>query len=120
MADDGPPSFDPAEAMRQVGDDAALLREVMELFILDTPKREAEVRMAVEKRDPQLLERAAHTIKGSCVIFGAGPTRDAAHRLEMMGRVGSFEGAAESLALLSKEAARLTLDLRTYLDAPRA
>jgi len=118
--DDGPASFDPAEAMRQVGDDTALLREVMELFVLDTPKREADVRLALEKRDAELLERAAHTIKGSCVIFGAGPTRDAAHRLEMMGRAKSFEGAAESMALLSREAARLTLDLRKFLDAGRA
>ena len=117
MADGGPASFDPAEAMRQVGDDTGLLREVMELFIQDTPKREADVRMAVEKRDSKLLERAAHTIKGSCVIFGAGTTRDAAHRLEMMGRVGSFAGADETLALLSKEIARLTADLRKFLDA---
>jgi len=120
MPDAGPASFDPAEAMRQVGDDAELLREVMELFVLDTPKREADVRLALERRDAQLLERAAHTIKGSCVIFGARATRDAAHRLEMMGRAGSFKGAEESMALLSKETARLTLDLKTYLGAPRA
>jgi len=120
MSNPGPSSFDHAEAMRQVGDDAALLREVMELFVLEAPKREAEARLALERRDAELLERAAHSIKGSCVIFGATPTRDAAHRLELLARSGDFEGAATSLALLSKETARLTADLKVYLDAGRA
>jgi HPt (histidine-containing phosphotransfer) domain-containing protein len=120
MADSGPWSFDHAEAMRQVGDDAALLREVMGLFIQELPQREADVRQALERRDAKGLERAPHSIKGSCAVFGATATRDAANRLELLGRAGSFEGAAETSALLSTEAARLTADLRKFLDAGRA
>ena len=80
------PSFDPAEAIRQAGDDAALLRELVELFLQDAPKREADVRLAVERRDAKRLERAAHSIKGACAIFGAAATLEAAARLERLGR----------------------------------
>jgi HPt (histidine-containing phosphotransfer) domain-containing protein len=120
MAEAGPSSFDHAEAMRQAGGDADLLCEVMGLFVQELPQREADLRRALERRDAKGLEHAAHSIKGSCAVFGATATRAAAHRLELLGRAGSFEGAAESFALLSKEAARLTADLRKFLDAGRA
>lgn len=113
-------SFDPAEARRQTGGDHHVLREVIQLFIDDNPKREADLRLALQRGDARLFERAAHTIKGSCVIFGAAAAREAAHRLEIMGRTGNFEGAAESLAQLSKETHRLTADFKSFLDVSRA
>ena len=117
---DDDPSFDLAEALRQTGDDESVLREIMELFLKDLPNREADLRTAVERRDAKLLERAAHTIKGSCAGFGAFAAREAAQRLEVLGREGRFDGAAESIDRLSKEAARLTRDFRRYLNAPPA
>ena len=119
MSGQARPSFDPAEARRQVDDDEALLREVIQLFIEDNPKREADLRQALERRDAQLLERAAHTIKGSCVIFGAVDARNAAHDLELLGRSGDFERASTGMARLSKEIKRLTGDLKGYLAASR-
>jgi HPt (histidine-containing phosphotransfer) domain-containing protein len=120
MPDPGSTSFDPDEARRQVGDDEAILRDVIGLFIEDNPKREAELRRALERRDAELLERAAHTIKGSCVIFGAAAAREAAHALELLGRGRSFEGATEAIARLSKETERFSADFRSFLDASPA
>lgn len=117
MAETGSASFDPSIAMRQVGDDPEVLREVMELFIQEAAKQEADVRLAVERRDPKSLERVAHSIKGACAIFGAAAAQDAAYRLEQLGRAGSFEGAADAMASLTTETARLTLDLKRYLNA---
>lgn len=117
MADAGPASFDPAEAMLQVGDDVTLLRELMHLFVQEAAQREADVRMALERRDAKLLARAAHSIKGACAVFGATATWSAADRLETLGREGDLEGAPEALAQLSTETARLILDLRAYLDS---
>lgn len=117
MAENRFPSFDPVIAMRQVGDDPGVLREVMELFVQTAAKQEEEVRSAVERRDAKSLERVAHSIKGACAIFGATATRDAAYRLELVGRAGTFEGAAEAMARLSDETARLTLDLKRFLNA---
>jgi len=121
MADPAPSSFDPSVARRQVDDDEALLRDVIQLFIEDNLKREADLRQAVERRDAELLERAAHTIKGSCVIFGAVDARNAAHDLEVLGRAGDFEKAPKAIDRLSKETQRLTIDLKGYLarSAPR-
>jgi len=114
MPDPGPTSFDLDEARRQVGDDEVILREVIGLFIEDNPKREEDLRRALERRDAELLERAAHTIKGSCVIFGAAAARDAAHDLELLGRAVDFEKAADAIVRLAKETERLTVDLKGY------
>jgi two-component system sensor histidine kinase/response regulator len=110
-------SFDIAEARRQVGDDEEILREVMQLFVDDVPKRVAELRAAVERRDAALLERSAHTLKGSCVVFGAGPARDAANRVESMGKRRELDGAADAVASLVQESERLAADLKAFLGS---
>lgn len=118
MTSAAPSSFDPLIARRQVDDDEALLKEVILLFLEDNPKREADLQQAMEKRDAALLERTAHTIKGSCVIFGAADARNSAHDLELLGHSGDFERALTAMVRLSKEIQRLTGDLKGYLAAP--
>jgi HPt (histidine-containing phosphotransfer) domain-containing protein len=118
MTDAPLPSFDLAEAKRQSGGDESILREVMQLFVDEESKRDAEMKGALQRRDAQALERAAHTVKGSCAIFGADPALAAARRLELVARSRDFEGVAEAAAALLKETRRLTDDLRRYLAAP--
>jgi HPt (histidine-containing phosphotransfer) domain-containing protein len=113
-----PSSFDAITARRQVDDDEELLREVILLFIQDHPKRLEDLRKSLESRDAALLERAAHTIKGSCVIFGAKDAQLAAHELELLGRSGDFGPAPNAIARLSRESERLIVDLKGYLAAP--
>jgi HPt (histidine-containing phosphotransfer) domain-containing protein len=113
-------SFDSADALRQAGGDEYVLREIMELFLEDLPNREADLRRALERRDAKLLERTAHTIKGSCMTLGAAAAREAAYRLELLARAGGFDGADEAAARLSEETARLTHGLKRFLDAPPA
>jgi len=120
MSNSESPSFDLAEARRQAGDDEAILREVLLLFLEDNPKTEANLRQALERRDAESLERAAHTIKGSCAIFGAFPARRAAERLELLGKAGDFKAAPEAMALLLKETGRLAADLRGFLESSPA
>ena len=110
-------SFDPDEALRQTGGDDSILREVMQLFIDETSKREAELRQAMERRDGELLSRIAHSIKGSCVIFGAWYARDAAQKLELLGKGGDFEAAKAAVVLLLEETQRLSADLKAHLAA---
>lgn len=114
---DASSSFDIAEARRQVGDDEEILREVIQLFVEEVPKRLADLRLALERRDAELLERSAHTIKGTCLVFGAGPVRLAAERVETMGRKRDFDLAPEAVAALVQESERLAADLKTFLDS---
>jgi HPt (histidine-containing phosphotransfer) domain-containing protein len=110
-----PNSFDPITARRQVAEDEGLLREVIGLFLEDTPKQVSELRKALNAQDAALLERTAHTIKGSCVILGAHDAQKAAHTLEMLGRAKNFAEAEAASARLSGELQRLSADLGNYM-----
>src|SRR5207249_11965600 len=73
-----------------------LFRSVLvDLFLQDLPGQVAAVRAAIHGCDPIALDRAAHTLKGAVANFHAGPTVEAARRLEMMGRENRLAGAED-------------------------
>lgn len=97
------------------GDDDDLLEEIILLFLADNPLREADLRAALAKGDVSLFERTAHTIKGSCVLFGADGARDAAQDLEIMGRAGNLASGGPAIDRLAAETRRLSSDLEAFL-----
>jgi CheY-like chemotaxis protein len=74
-----------------------LLREVVNLYLEDCPNLINGIREAVERGDARALERAAHKLKGTVANFAARAAYDAALRMEVMGRAGHLEQAAEAL-----------------------
>ncbi len=117
---DGPPAaevFDPAEALRRVGDDVGLLRDLAGMFEAEAPKMLAQVRSAAEAQDAAKLQRAAHTLKGAVSTFGARGTFEAALRLEAMGRGNDLTGAALALQALEEAVERLRQALADYARA---
>lgn len=87
------------------------LEEIAALFAEDCPKLIADIRSAIAAGNPGALERAAHTLKGSVANFGAEPAREAAFRLEMLGRSGDLRPAPEICTVLEREIARFTAAL---------
>ena len=63
-------------------DDSSLLKEIIGIFIEDTPARIAELRAAMASGDVSAFSRAAHSIKGSSSNLGAARLRSLAERLE--------------------------------------
>ena len=62
------------ENLRSLGDeegDDSFLREVIEIFVTDTPVRLAELRNSLAAGDQSTFTRAAHSIKGSSSNVGA-------------------------------------------------
>ena len=56
----------------EVGDaDGAIVLDVIDLFLVDAPKRLAEVRHGLVDGVPECVERGAHTLKGSSANLGA-------------------------------------------------
>ena len=102
-------------ARKNTGNDAALLKDLVQIFLAECPHMLAEIRQATETSDAGLLRRAAHTMKGSAAIFGSQPVLDAALRLEMMGRENNFARAAQELARLESGTSRLL----EVMNAPR-
>ncbi len=77
-----------------------LLKDVVRLFLDDCPKMMNGIRGAAERGDALEMGRAAHKLKGAVANFAASAAYDAALRLEVMGREGHLDQAAEALGQL--------------------
>jgi two-component system sensor histidine kinase/response regulator len=108
--------LNPEAILERVGGDTEFLQEIAGLFAEDCPKLITEIRSAISSGNPVALERAAHTLKGSVSNFGAEPAREAALRLEVLGRNGDLQTAPEACALLEEEVQRFTQALTALAD----
>ncbi len=90
----------------RIGGDVEFLGEIAELFREDTPRILAEIRTALTSGDGPALERAAHSLKGSVANLGGGAAREAAYRLEQLGRSGNLSPAPQAYATLEVEVSR--------------
>lgn len=93
-------------------DDPNFLRELIDIYLEDSPKRLAEIEAALAQQDGPTLIRAAHTIKGSSGNFGATQLARLALEVESHGKAGRLADAAAALPRLKEEFARVAAALR--------
>jgi PAS domain S-box-containing protein len=110
--------LDPAAALDCVGGDAALLKQLVGLFLDDRPRIMADLRTAIARGDAPGVHLAAHTLEGALTHFGALAAYDAALGLELRGRAGDLAGAPEALAALETELSRLEPALLGLVPGP--
>jgi HPt (histidine-containing phosphotransfer) domain-containing protein len=94
--------------LKHVEDDRELLRDLVRLFLDDTPPRVRAIRDAVDSRDAERLRRSAHALKGSAGNLAALAVFEAAQELERTTLTGDWAHAEEACAALESELARLT------------
>ena len=94
------------------GDGGEFLREIVGIYIEDTPKRIAELKAALASGDVATFTRAAHTIKGSSANVGAQVLKGLSERLEFMSRKEGLGNAAPMIADCEAEFARVVTELR--------
>jgi HPt (histidine-containing phosphotransfer) domain-containing protein len=94
-------------ALDMVGGDKLLLGRLVRLFQGECPHWRAELCAALQAGACDRLRTAAHTLKGSLLIFGAKPAATAALQLERLGHGGILAGTAEAWTTLEGELARL-------------
>ena len=70
--------------------------------------------------DGRTLERAAHSLKGTVMSFGAQTAGEAALRLEVMGRGSDLTQAVMAYAELEREVAQLGNALAVFRGEPVA
>ncbi len=109
------PALDREAALERVGGDMELLREIAALFLKEGVRAAADLRAVVERRDSAGIERAAHSLKGSVAIFGAGPAFQAAWELEKQGRGGDLSQVDAKLRNFESSLARLCSELREFV-----
>jgi CheY-like chemotaxis protein len=98
----------------------ALLAEVIEVFVSDTPATLERLRRAVVARELAEVARAAHALKGSIGLFSRGAAFEAARMLEHLAKQGDATNVDAFHAALQAEAARLTTELRHLCASLRA
>ena len=90
-----------------------LLKQLIELFLKETPSQLAALREAVQRGDAQSTDQVAHALKGCCLSMGAVRLASACTELQKAGARGDLAGAPEILHRLEVEFARA----RTALEA---
>lgn len=103
----------PAELLNRVGGDTQLLKELVELFLRESPPMMEGIRKALRVQDSKSLEKAAHNLKGSVGNFAAKEAYEAALRLERLGRAQALDDAEEAFRDLERKIERLKLVLIT-------
>ena len=107
-----PSAFDLEDALEKVGGDMEIFREIIEVFLESYPDQLREIRRAIDDRDPGLVERTSHTLKGSVGTFAAKKAYETALRLEIIGREGRLEEAPREYSKLEQELNELDAALK--------
>jgi PAS domain S-box-containing protein len=110
------PVFDVEFALRAVGGDRELLKEIIDVYFVECPRWMAEIGAAVARGEAATLRRMAHTLKGTVSGFGAAEACALAQRLEDMGHGGCLQGGQEACAALAEALARLEPALAAFRE----
>jgi signal transduction histidine kinase/DNA-binding response OmpR family regulator/HPt (histidine-containing phosphotransfer) domain-containing protein len=102
-----PEVYDDTVLREGLGDDPGLWREVIDLFLEETPRLLAQVRDALARHEAPALARAAHTLKGSLLVFRAEPAIQAALEVEAEARAADWTRLDAACHRLEHEIVRL-------------
>jgi CheY-like chemotaxis protein/HPt (histidine-containing phosphotransfer) domain-containing protein len=110
--------FDQAALLARLEGDETLLRELVGLFLEDTPQRLDRIHDAFVNNDLKMLERATHTLKGSVGNLCAYRAYETAKRLERLAQIGDGLRITDALTDLEMEMARLQPVLSAFVQTP--
>ena len=88
------------DAFAQMGDDAELLQEIIEIFLESTPEIMQSTAEAVAAGDVAQVRLLAHSMKGSASNICAVAFVETARQLEYLAADGGLAGADEFIAQL--------------------
>ena len=107
------------ELLRGLDDgDGALLREIAHEYRTHASEQVVRMHEAMAEGDPETVERAAHSVKGSSANLGATRLTELCGRLEAFGRAGALGDVGTLVDEIDAEFARVCAALDTEL-APR-
>ncbi len=97
------------------GDNDEFLREIVGIFLEDTPQRIAELDQSLAAGDLSKFSRAAHSIKGSSSNLGASALRAAAEALEHQVQAHGLAGIADGIEKVKTEFGRARAELTALI-----
>jgi len=109
------PVLDYDAMLASAENDHELLHQLIEIFLAESAGLLAQIRGGVRERDPESIERAAHTLQRALDSFGARRASKAASMLEARGHEARIDSAATLIPLVEAELARACEALSDYL-----
>jgi HPt (histidine-containing phosphotransfer) domain-containing protein len=105
MSNDTPIDPEAIENLRALNpdDDDAFLKDIIGIFLEDTPQRIAELKQCLTAYDQPKFTRAAHSIKGSASNLGANQVRLVAEQIEHQSRNSGLTGIEPLITKLEGE-----------------
>lgn len=104
-------------ALRRVAGDRELLRQVLEAFREEVPRRLAELKTALAAGDVKTVHHTAHTLKGAAASIAAARAVAVAWRLESLVSQGTLTGSEPIAAQVEAEMVRV---LEAVAELPAA
>jgi CheY-like chemotaxis protein len=109
--------FDLSKAMTAANGDRELFKEVANLFFNVATRKIAKLKEGVSKNDGKIVQECAHTLKGSVINFGAKRAFEAAQRLELIGKNGTWTAAERAQLELEIEFKLLERAIKSAIAA---
>ena len=103
-------SLEALKSLQAEGDDG-FLKEMVDLFLTDTPLASQRHGSSVASGEQQEFVRAVHSIKGASANFGADDLHALCAQVEQMGRAGKMNEAGAKIEELHGEFERVRMAL---------
>jgi signal transduction histidine kinase/DNA-binding response OmpR family regulator len=110
-----PRTFDLPSAMETVLGDEDFFQEIAGIFLEACSGYLARIKEGITLNDAGILEREAHSLKGTVGNFGAMEVHEAASRLEKLGKDGKM-ATEEELSSLERTLNEFTSELKIVLQ----
>ena len=110
------PLWNIAKARQSVGGDEALLRELLQIFLEESPRNLAALEKAIQTSDARCVETVAHTLKGELGYLGMTDAAQQARDLERMGHDHELSSAADLYRELKSCLVTVSSDMREVLE----
>jgi two-component system, sensor histidine kinase and response regulator len=108
-------SLNPAVVLAGFGGNKKVLREVIDMFLVDGPEHVTALRHALEAGDAEALSAKAHALKGSVGLFVQAGAFETARQLERTAKAGDLQSAGALYASLESDMRALDTALRSLL-----
>jgi HPt (histidine-containing phosphotransfer) domain-containing protein len=96
----------------QAGGSPTFLAELIDIFLREMSQNLERLRKSLEGRDGPMLERVAHTLKGSCGNLGADSMSKMCAQLQSVARTANWPLAQDLVAEVVREGSKVEAELR--------
>ena len=104
VTDSQEPLLDFEELLRSFDQDQAFVRELLTTYLKQSsPEILQHIQEAIEQQSAELLEKAAHRLKGASAVVGAKDIYHTASQLEEMGRLQNLTDSYAQWRLLAQQ-----------------